>query len=88
VPCEARDVLRTLGDHDRARRLVLDHIRVRGGEMDRWTLRKTREVTCDALTHAEDVIEHSEVGKLRPYNAADRVALREIRQRLELELWP
>ncbi|HEY1954276.1 MAG TPA: hypothetical protein VGH28_01655 [Polyangiaceae bacterium] len=88
APCGARDVSRALGPHDRARRLVLDRFAALGARLDAWHERRTREAMADALTFAEGQIERSTSGNVRPYDAPDRVALRDVRRRLEAELWP
>ncbi|HEY1958608.1 MAG TPA: hypothetical protein VGH28_23480 [Polyangiaceae bacterium] len=89
APCDVQTVFRALGEHDRARRLVLDRFAALGGKLDAWAQRATREAMADALTFAEDRIEFTCDGRsTRPYDSPDRVALRDIRRRLEWELWP
>lgn len=78
-PLELRRVLSTIGEHEPVRRLVLDHFKARGGDLDAWHDRRHRARMADALTHAEDVLEID-----RP-RAAAREALRAVRRRLESE---
>jgi hypothetical protein len=54
------------------------------GSEDFARLRPAREAMADALTRAEDRLET----KRGAVNAAEREAIRGVRCRLELELWP
>ncbi len=46
------------------------------------TLRSARECAADALTHTQDLVESQSA------NRTQLTAIREVRRRLELELWP
>lgn len=83
------EVLRALGPHDRARTACLARFRTLGGQLDRVdTQRADRERMCEALLHAEDVVERTVGGVRRPYDEPDRHDVRHIRRALETELWP
>jgi hypothetical protein len=84
APCDVRTVLRALGPHDGARALVLADFRARGGSVETWHLRPTREAMVEALSRAEDALEVESRGRV----TAARVDLRGIRCRVERELWP
>jgi hypothetical protein len=86
--CGAQTILRALGPHDRARRIVLDAFKSHGADLDRWHLRETREAMLASLLAAEDIIERDVHGRPRPYDSADRRDLRHVRRVLETELWP
>jgi len=85
-----REALATLGEHDRARALVMGRFKALGGELDHVDgVRAHRVRLVDALTFAEDRIELADAGHARAFDrSADRQALRALRRRLELELWP
>jgi hypothetical protein len=84
------DVLRVLqGDETRERCLS----RYRAAEFtpdDFGCLRAAREAMADALTRTEDWLEYRELdepkGRLDRYR--QRMAIRDVRRRLERELWP
>lgn len=65
------------------RKTVLDQFRSGGFNAESWRLRSAREAMAGLLTRAEDRVELEHPGWAR-----DRVALRTVRRRLELELFP
>lgn len=83
VPTEARTVLATIGPWHWSRPRILSRFRASGGNLDRWA-RSDREAMVDAITVAEDALEVHTKGR----DTEERRALRDIRRRLELELWP
>lgn len=88
APCDVQTVLRALGDHEDARALAMGAFRELGGDLNRWQLQSTRVAMADALTVAEDVIEHDARGGVRAFErSADRRALREVRRALECEVF-
>ncbi len=86
MPCGVETILRALGPHDRARKLAMARFRELGAKLDRWRLQSTRIAMVLALVRAEDVIEHDDAGRVRPYDSPDRAALRDVRRRLEREV--
>ena len=77
------DVLRVI-QADPTRSNVLNQFRGSGFSADSWCLRPAREKMAGLLTAAEDRLEHQAGGS----RAEERQAIRALRQRLELELWP
>lgn len=84
------DVLRVL-TADETRSYALNHYRHAGFTPDQFGhLRNARETLSDALTSTEGWLEMQSVdGRRRGERyESERIALREVRRRLELELWP
>ena len=80
------DVLRGL-QLDDVRSEVLGAYRAAGFGPEDWTVKQaTRVVLMEALVRAEDRLEAE--GSKRGERLAQRVILRDLRRRLELELWP
>jgi hypothetical protein len=77
---EYRAVVRVLGEE---RSAVLGAFRAAGGSADRWK-RPDQEAMCDALTRGEDRLE----GARGSHAELERAAIRGVRRRLELELFP
>ena len=77
------EVLRCLSA-DETRSCVVQRLRQAGFTADDFaSQRKARECVADALTAVEDRAETR-----RPKAQAERTAIRAVRRRLELELWP
>jgi hypothetical protein len=68
---------------ERVRQAVMARFKARGGDLSRWA-RRDREAMADALTYTEDEEELRQKCHMTPV----RLALREVRRRLEWELWP
>lgn len=80
-------VVRELGE---ARDAVLERFAVSGGDRERWA-RRDREMMAEALTRTEDELEMRSPGPVDSgagKNQGCRRALRAVRRRLEVELWP
>lgn len=76
-----REVLTTVSDVG-AKAEFMAEFKRRGGRLDGWSDRAVREAACNALTYTEDAAE------LRRMAYEKRVRLRDLRRRLECELWP
>ncbi len=76
----AKEVLRAVGDHGDMREKVLSRFKENGGDIQRRK-RADMAAMCDALTSVEDKLEFTRF-------ATARSAVRGVRRRLELELWP
>lgn len=76
------DVLRAV-PRPEVRVWLLARFRGRGFDADSFRLRSVREGMADALTATEDWLEIN-----HPRWLEDRALLKELRRRLELELWP
>lgn len=77
-----RHVLGALSSVETRQRIV-GHVRGRGFTLDDLEHRRAaREALADAITYAEDWL----AGHAR--HSDERVALRDVRRRLEWELWP
>ena len=84
------DVLRVLQD-DEARSFALSRFRASGFSPDDFgRVRRAREAMADVLTRAEDWLEMLGVDGRRRGATFEglRIAIREVRRRLEWELWP
>lgn len=84
------DVLRVLQD-DEARSYATTRYRAAGfGPDDFARSRAAREAMADALTRTEDWLEMLGVDGIRrgAKLEAERAAIRDVRRRLETELWP
>ena len=80
------DVLRAV-QTDEARRLAMAHYRARGFEPDDFEHRRqARAAMADALTRTEDWLELA--GRDIESRRRERAAIRNVRRRLEWELWP
>jgi hypothetical protein len=78
------DILRAVQD-EKARSSVSNVLRDAELTPDQFgSNRKARELVADQLTRVEDELEPRR-GKRA---AAERLAIRDVRRRLELELWP
>ena len=81
TPVTWPEVLRAL-QTDRARSTALTRFREAGFSADDFGhVRKAREALAEALTRTEDM--HA-----GPSSRPERVAIRDVRRRLEVELWP
>lgn len=60
-----------------------------GGDINQW-LTKDQEYMCDALTYTEDELELEYLDRRRGRDVlmALRLRMRDIRRKLECELWP
>lgn len=85
VPCITfAAVARAIGPFDAERVAVMARFRASGGRPDAWHERATREAMADALSKVEDRAELESRGRM----TAARLAMRGVRRRLELDLWP
>jgi hypothetical protein len=85
VPCITfAAVARAVGPFDTERTDVMARFRELGGTPDTWHERTTREAMLGALTAAEEMAELDSRGRM----TAARLAMRGVRRRLELDLWP
>jgi hypothetical protein len=78
------DVLRALAPLE-SRQRVLGAVKAAGFSPDSWGSRASLQALADALTRAEDSPELAHRGRVRD---RERATLRDLRRRLELELWP
>ena len=85
VPCITfAAVARAIGPFDAERTAVMARFRELGGTPDTWHERATREAMLAALVTVEDKAELESRGRMTPV----RLAMRGVRRRLELDLWP
>lgn len=87
------DVLRAV-QGDETRSYALGRYRAAGHSVDAFGTgskgghRAAREAMADALSRTEDWLEVDERRAGRDQRQAERLAIRDVRRRLELELWP
>jgi hypothetical protein len=82
-PVTWRDVLRCLPD-DQTRSYALSRFRESRFDADSFATRiAARAALADALTATEDFLEVE-----HPRREGDRLAIRDVRRRLETEVWP
>ena len=79
------DVLAAVQD-DAARSTIVRSLAEAGFSIDNFArANHAREIVCTCLSRYEDQLECMHHGKLR---AVERDAVRSVRRRLEVELWP
>jgi hypothetical protein len=78
-----KDVYKALEGDDETRSGVLARFRALGGDLNRWN-RGDRAVMAEAIIRTEDALEGDARGRM----TAQRLTLRDVRLRLELEVWP
>jgi hypothetical protein len=85
VPCVTfAAVARAIGPFDAERTDVMARFKASGGRPDAWHERTTREAMLCALVAVEDRADLESRGRM----TAARLAMRGVRRRLELDLWP
>lgn len=73
-------------DYDHARPMAVAYWGKHGCSPSKtWRERRTKEIVSDSLTHVQDVLEYEKQTKARH---TQWLKIREVRRRLEWELWP